>query len=304
MKLEAGSAGPIVWKERQRPDRGYWRLAWRRFRRNRLGLYSGVFLLVMIAIALAAPAVSAFVTHQSATQQDLNSVLANPSSQHWLGSDELGRDTLTRLVYGAKASLGVGLLTVAIVLAIGVPSGLAAGYLGGIVDDVLMRIVDVVLSTPPIFLYILMSILFRPNPVLLAFIIASLNWAPVSRLVRAEAISLRDREFMLATRAMGATNFRLVLRHLFPNTMPVIIVNASLRLGQVILIEAALDFLGLGIQPPTASWGNMLSNAELYFSHSIWLVLLPGALIFATVMAANILGDALRDTFDPWAVKR
>ncbi|HEY8815475.1 MAG TPA: ABC transporter permease [Candidatus Dormibacteraeota bacterium] len=278
-------------------------MAWRRFRRNRLGLYSGALLLIMIAVALAAPVISAFVTHQTATGQDLNSVLANPSAQHWLGSDELGRDTLTRLAYGAQASLGVGVLTVAIVLAIGVPTGLAAGYLGGIVDDVLMRVVDVVLSTPAIFLYILMSILFRPNPILLAFIIASLSWAPVSRLVRAEAISLRDRDFMVATRAMGATNFRLVLRHLLPNTMPVIIVNASLRLGQVVLIEAALDFLGLGIQPPTASWGNMLSNAELYFSHSIWLVLLPGALIFATVMAANLLGDALRDTFDPWVVK-
>jgi ABC-type dipeptide/oligopeptide/nickel transport system permease subunit len=257
----------------------------------------------MIVVALAAPAISTFVTHQTATGQDLNSVLANPGAQHWLGSDELGRDTLTRLAYGAQASLGVGVLTVAIVLAIGVPTGLAAGYLGGIADDVLMRIVDVVLSTPAIFLYILMSILFRPNPILLAFIIASLSWAPVSRLVRAEAISLRDREFMVATRAMGATNFRLVLRHLLPNSMPVIIVNASLRLGQVVLIEAALDFLGLGIQPPTASWGNMLSNAELYFSHSIWLVVLPGSLIFATVMAANLLGDALRDTFDPWVAK-
>ncbi len=303
MTVDAGGAAAAVWKERQRPDRGFWLLAWRRFRRNRLGLYSGAVLVIMIAVALAAPVISAFVTHQTATGQDLNTVLANPSAQHWLGSDELGRDTLTRLAYGAQASLGVGVLTVAIVLAIGVPTGLAAGYLGGVVDDVLMRVVDVVLSTPAIFLYILMSILFRPNPILLAFIIASLSWAPVSRLVRAEAISLRDRDFMVATRAMGATNFRLVLRHLLPNTMPVIIVNASLRLGQVVLIEAALDFLGLGIQPPTASWGNMLSNAELYFSHSIWLVVLPGALIFATVMAANLLGDALRDTFDPWVVK-
>jgi peptide/nickel transport system permease protein len=303
MTVDAGGAAPTAWKERQRPDRGFWLLAWRRFRKNRLGLYSGALLVIMIVVALAAPAISTFVTHQTATGQDLNSVLANPGPQHWLGSDELGRDTLTRLAYGAQASLGVGVLTVAIVLAIGVPTGLAAGYLGGIADDVLMRIVDVVLSTPAIFLYILMSILFRPNPILLAFIIASLSWAPVSRLVRAEAISLRDREFMVATRAMGATNFRLVLRHLLPNSMPVIIVNASLRLGQVVLIEAALDFLGLGIQPPTASWGNMLSNAELYFSHSIWLVVLPGSLIFATVMAANLLGDALRDTFDPWVAK-
>jgi len=206
MTVDAGGAAATVWKERQRPDRGFWLLAWRRFRRNRLGLYSGALLLIMIAVALAAPVISAFVTHQTATGQDLNSVLANPSAQHWLGSDELGRDTLTRLAYGAQASLGVGVLTVAIVLAIGVPTGLAAGYLGGIVDDVLMRVVDVVLSTPAIFLYILMSILFRPNPILLAFIIASLSWAPVSRLVRAEAISLRDRDFMVATRAMGATN--------------------------------------------------------------------------------------------------
>jgi len=292
------------WTERPPRKYTFGALAWRRFRRNRLALASAIFLGLMIALALTAPVLSAVVTHQSPTQLDLYHTFSGPSRSHLLGTDELGRDTLTRLAFGAQVSIGVGFLTVAIILAIGVSLGLIAGLAGGLADDLVMRLVDIVLSTPPIFLYILMSILFRPNPILLALIIASLSWPQVSRLVRGEALSLREREFIVATRSIGASTGRIIFMHLLPNTIPVIAVNASLRLGQVILIEAALDFLGLGIQPPTPSWGNILSNAEIYFSHSVLLVILPGLLIFLTVMAANFLGDGLRETFDPWVAKR
>ena len=294
---------PEVWTERPRRDHGFWFLAWRRFRRNRSALYSAIFLLALVILAFAAPGISAFGTHQTPTQLDLEHTFSGPTPGHLLGTDELGRDTLIRLVYGARVSLGVGFLTVAIILLVGVTLGLVAGVVGGWADDVVMRLVDIVLSTPPIFLYILMAILFRPSAIILAVIIASLSWPQVSRLVRAEALSLREREFMIATKAIGASTMRLMLWHLLPNTLPVIAVNASLRLGQVVLIEAALDFLGLGIQPPTPSWGNILANAEIYFSHSVLLVVLPGLLIFSTVMAANFLGDGLRDTFDPWVAK-
>jgi peptide/nickel transport system permease protein len=287
-----------------RPHRGFWAQAWKSFRTNRVGLVSGALLLTFIVIALLAPVIGQFVTHYSSTAQDLNHPFAAPSHQHLLGSDELGRDTLTRLVYGARASLGIGFLTVVIALTIGVAVGLTASYFGGLIDDLLMRAVDVVLATPAIFLYILMAILFRPSPIVFPFIIASVSWAPLARLVRAEGLSLRHREFMLATESLGAGHARLILRHLLPNTIPVVIVAASLRLGQVILIEAALDYLGLGVQPPTPTWGNMLSNAEIYFSYSVWLVVLPGVAIFLTVIATNLLGNALRDAFDPWQRKR
>jgi peptide/nickel transport system permease protein len=204
-----------------------------------------------------------------------------------LGTDELGRDTLTRLVYGAQVSLAVGFLTATLSLVVGGTVGMVSGYLGGWLDNLLMRLVDVILSIPAIFLYILLSTLLRPNAVTLSFIIAFVGWGNVGRLVRAEALSLRSREFIVATRSIGAGTVRLIVRHLLPNALPVMIVAASLAVGQIILAESALSFLGLGIQPPTPSWGNMLSNAQQYYYHSAWLVLFPGLMIFLVVLAAS-----------------
>jgi peptide/nickel transport system permease protein len=159
--------------------------------------------------------------------------------------------------------------------------------------------VDIILSIPAIFLFILLSTLLRPNAVTLSFIIAFVGWGNVSRLVRAEALSLRSREFIVATRSVGAGAIRVMLRHLLPNALPVMIVAASLAVGQIILAESALSFLGLGIQPPTPSWGNMLSLSQQYYYHSAWLVVFPGAMIFLAVLAASLLGNAIRDAFDP-----
>jgi peptide/nickel transport system permease protein len=203
------------------------------------------------------------------------------------------------LIWGARVSLGVAFLTVAMSLTVGTAVGMIAGYYGGWLDDVLMRFVDMVLAIPAIFLFILMSMLFRPNPVTLAAIVASVGWGSVARLVRGEVLSVKQRDFILATRSIGARDTRLMLRHLLPNVLPVLIVAASLGVGQIILVEAALDFLGLGIQPPTPSWGNMLTNAQSYFFRSGWLVALPGATIFLTVLASNVFGNAVRDAFDP-----
>ncbi len=277
----------------------YWSESWERLRGNRLGIAAGVLIILMALVAVAAPMISQLITHYGPSQQDLSSTFLHPRPGHWLGSDELGRDTLTRLVYGARVSLGVGFLTVAMALTVGATVGLVAGFYGGLIDDVLMRIVDTVLSIPSIFLFILMSILFRPTAVTLAMIIASVGWGSITRLVRGEVLSVRNRDFMMATRSIGARDLRLILRHLLPNVLPVMIVYASFSVGQVILVEAALDFLGLGIRPPTASWGNMLTNAQTYFFHSAWLVIFPGFAIFVTVLAANIFGNAVRDAFDP-----
>jgi len=282
-----------------RPAQSYWNESWERLRANRLGMATGVLIVVLALIAILAPAFSAVVTHFQPQTIDLDSTFARPGVGHLLGSDELGRDTLTRLIWGARVSLGVAFLTVAMSLFLGTTVGMMAGYYGGWIDDVLMRLVDTVLAIPAIFLFILMSILIRPNAITLAAIVASVGWGQVARLVRGEVLSVKQRDFILATRSIGAKDSRLMVRHLLPNVLPVLIVAASLGVGQIILIEAALDFLGLGIQPPTPSWGNMLTNAQSYFFRSGWLVALPGITIFMTVLASNIFGNAVRDAFDP-----
>jgi len=282
-----------------RPAQSYWNQSWERLRANRLGMAAGVLILVLAVIAVLAPVFSAVLTHYQPQTINLDQTFARPGATHLLGSDELGRDSLTRLIWGARVSLGVAFLTVALALTVGTTVGMVAGYYGGWIDDVLMRLVDTVLAIPAIFLFILMSILFRPNAVTLAAIVASVGWGSVARLVRGEVLSVKQRDFILAPRSIGARDSRLMVRHLLPNVLPVLIVAASLGVGQIILIEAALDFLGLGIQPPTPSWGNMLTNAQSYFFHSGFLVAFPGITIFVTVLASNIFGNGVRDAFDP-----
>jgi peptide/nickel transport system permease protein len=282
-----------------RPAESYWHESWDRLRRNPIGVVAGGLILLFALVAILAPVFSALLTHAQPQTVDLTSTFKPPGSQHLLGTDEVGRDTLTRLIWGGRVTLGIAFLTVAMALTLGTAVGMAAGYYGRWVDDTLMRFVDMVLAIPAIFLFILMSILFRPNPVTLALIIASVGWGNVARLVRGEVLSVKQRDFILATRSIGAQDVRMMLRHLLPNVLPVLIVAASLGVGQIILIEAALDFLGLGIQPPTASWGNMLTNSESYFFHSVYLVYFPGIAIFVTVLASNVFGNAVRDAFDP-----
>src|SRR5437016_5168211 len=228
---------------------------------------AGALIVVFALIAVLAPVFSAVLTHYEPQTIDLSKTFSPPGSGHLLGSDGLGRATLTRLIWGARVTLGVALLTVAVSLTVGTAVGMMAGYYGGWFDDVLMRLVDTVLAIPAIFLFILMSILFKPTPVSLALIIASVGWGQVARLVRGEVLSVKQRDFILATRSIGARHLRLMARHLLPNVLPVLIVAASLGVGQIILIEAALDFLGV--------------------------------MIFVTVLASNVFGNAIRDAFDP-----
>jgi peptide/nickel transport system permease protein len=282
-----------------RPSRSYWRESANRVWTNRIAVVCALFILMLALVALMAPLISRYLTHYDATSQDLTRLFQPPGPGHLLGTDELGRDTLTRLVYGAQVSLTVGFLTAALSLVVGGTVGMVAGYLGGWLDSLLMRLVDVILSIPAIFLFILLGTLLRPNAITLSFIIAFVGWGNVGRLVRAEALSLRSREFIVATRSIGAGTLRLIVRHLVPNALPIMIVAASLAVGQIILAESALSFLGLGIQPPTPSWGNMLSNAQQYYYHSAWLVVFPGVMIFLVVLAASLLGNAIRDAFDP-----
>jgi len=280
------------------------RAAGRRLVRDKFAFLSALWLLFATIAALAAPSVSAFITHSEPFATDLTQRFLGPGEGHLLGTDQLGRDTLTRLVYGARVSLGVGFLTVLLQLMIGGAVGLVAGYARGWIDLVLMRLVDVILAFPQLFLFVLMAIIFKPGAATLSLMLASVGWVGVARLVRAEVLSLRTREFVAASRAVGATSTRIILKDLLPNAAPTMIVSASLGLGNILLAAAGLDFLGLGVQPPTPSWGNMLTSAQTQLYHSAWLVILPGTTIAITVLAANILGDFTRDMLDPRVTRR
>ena len=291
-----------------RTAQSYWSESWERLRANRVGMVAGAVVLLMVVIAVAAPVLATYVVHHNPYSIDLDATFSPPNGAHWLGTDEDGRDTLIRLVYGAQVTLQVAFLSVAVALLVGGTVGLVAGFYGGWIDNVLMRFVDTLLSIPSIYLLILLTILqpkigpiqlTTSDPRSLAVIIAVVSWGGLSRLVRGEVLTVKNRDFVLAARSIGASDVRLLIRHLLPNVLAVMIVAASLNVGAIIITESVLDFIGLGIQPPTASWGNMLTNAQTYFYHSTWLVALPGASIFVTVLAMNVFGNALRDAFDP-----
>ena len=287
------------------PPRTLLQSAWWRFRRDRLALLGAAVLVALVLAALLAPLLSRYLIGFAPEQIELSATLRAPGYQaagqpaHLLGTDELGRDVLTRLLYGGRASLYVSFLTVAVSLALGTLVGAVAGYYGGIVDTVLMRLVDIVIAIPALFLLILIAVVFQPGIGGLALVLASIGWTGVARLVRAEFMALKERDFVDAARVIGARPARIILRHILPNATSPLIVAATLALGNVILTETALSFLGMGVQPPQASWGNMLTNAQQYLYRAPYLIVLPGAAIFATVLAANLMGNGLRDALDP-----
>jgi peptide/nickel transport system permease protein len=273
--------------------------AWRRFVANRLALAALIVLTLLVLMALGAPLIATYVTKASPTDQRLLYNFEPPSAKNWLGTDEYGRDVFTRIVYGGQVSLGVAALGVLVALVIGSLVGLLAAFYGGWVDGLLMRFVDLMLSIPGIFLLILIGSLVQVGPAILAVIIAALSWFDLARLVRAEALSVKQREYVEAARALGVGDLAVVLRHILPNILHIIIVWATVAVPSFILIEAVLSFLGLGVQPPTPSWGNMLTNATQYFYKSLGLVFIPGFFITITVLSLSIVGDALRDALDP-----
>lgn len=290
----------------QRGAPGLVTMAWQRFRRDRLAMAGTAVLILLIVLAMSAPLLARYVTGYTPEQIELGATLKSPGYQHsedapvhWLGTDELGRDVLTRAIYGGRVSLYVSLLTVLISLTLGTVIGAVAGFYGSWVDNVSMRFVDIMLSIPGLFLLILISVVFRPGVTGLAFVIASLSWMGTSRLVRGEFLALKARDFVDAAKVVGARNSRIIFRHILPNATSPIIVSATLALGGVILTEAALSFLALGVQPPTPSWGNMLTNAQQYLYRAPYLIVIPGFFIFVTVLSGNLMGNGLRDALDP-----
>ena len=281
-------------------SQGFWARGMRRFRRNKIAMVSAAIFILLVFMAVGADFISANVTHKKYSDQSLINAFKPPLSPGYiLGSDELGRDVLTRIVYGARVSLSVAALTVLIALTIGTLIGLLAGYYGGTVDNVLMRFVDIIIALPGLFILILIATFFSPNVVVLSIVIAVLSWTGISRLVRGEVMSVKGRDYVDAARAVGASNTRILWRHVLPNIINVMIVWASLTVGGIILTEAALSYLSFGIQPPVPSWGNMLSNSQQYIYRSVSLVIIPGFFIFMTVLAVNLMGNGLRDALDP-----
>lgn len=275
-------------------------MAWRRFRRNKLAILGAVVMLFMIIVAMGAELISSYITGFSLQQQSLiNAYSGIGENGYILGSDDLGRDVLTRLAFGARVSLGVAGLAMIGALSIGVLVGLMSGFYGRWIDSILMRFVDIMLSIPTLFLLLLVATMFSLGPLSLAGLIAAIAWVTLSRLVRGEVISVKNRDYVEAARVMGAKDRRLIFRHILPNVLPVMIVWASLTIPALILVEASLSYLGLGIQPPTPSWGNMLSNAQRIWVRSPSLAILPGVAIYITVFAINLMGNGLRDALDP-----
>ena len=281
-------------------------IIWKRFRKHP-GAIAGIFILSLLAIATILVPLSPYDPEASSMTERFQP----PSLAHPMGTDALGRDLMTRVLYGGRISLTVGLLVVVISLSIGVPIGALAGYYGGWLDSVLMRITDTFLSLPALLVLILLSAilrevdfpLFESNSMLtIALVIGILSWMTFARLVRAIFLTLREMDFVAATRALGGSDFRIITNHILPNSIGPIIVEATLELGYAIIEESGLSFLGFGIQPPTPSWGNLLSNAQDNFTKYPWLAIFPGLMIFFAIISSNYIGDGLRDAFDPHKV--
>jgi len=267
---------------------------WQRFRRHRLAMTSLIALGLLVAMAIFAPLVAPF--DPEAVSYNL---LAPASPQHWLGTDDVGRDMLSRLIYASRVSLTLGVTVSILTIFIGTLVGCLAGYYGKWVDGLLSGFINVMLSIPMLPLAMVLGAFMDTNLVFLVLILGFITWTGSARLIRAEFLSLREREYVTAARVVGAGDARIIVRHILPNALPVIIVSATLLVATAILTESALSYLGYGIQPPTASWGNMLQNAQRYLRNAPIVAIYPGALISLTVICINFVGDGLRDALDP-----
>ena len=273
-----------------------WREAWRRLRRNRMAVASGVFLLALGALALLAPVLPGL---QEPDAQNLQQGAIPPCMAHPFGTDILGRDLLARVVHGGRVSLLVGLVATLVSFLVGVGYGAVAGYFGGRIDNAMMRFVDVLYSLPYMFLVILLMVYFSRSLVMLFVALGLVQWLTMARIVRGQVLSIKQQEYVEAARSMGARHATIVLRHLVPNTLGPVIVYATLTVPAVMLQEAFLSFLGLGVQPPQASWGTLVNDGVQVLAFFPWLSFFPGLVLALTLFSLNFLGDGLRDALDP-----
>jgi len=292
-------------------------LALRRLRRDKLTLMAIAVLLLLATASFTAPITTSLLgvshTRTDASKTFLipltwaaptDAIVGRDQVLHVMGTDDLGRDHLARLLYAGQVSLSVAFLASALSLTIGVSLGIITGFYGGIFDDVVNWVIATLNSIPQLFLLLIVAAVLQPSPTMLILVLGLLGWTGITRLVRGETLSLREREYVISARAVGASPLRIMFIHILPNLFSVIVVTMAIDIGSIILAEAALSFLGLGIKPPTPSWGNMLTGAQSYFTKGVHLVVMPGLLIFTTVLCLYVIGDGVRDAFDPQSKDR
>jgi len=287
---QAFSTGPAV-----RPPQSMLVIILRRYARNKLAVAGAAVIVLMVLIAVFCP----LITKHDPYQINLAEAYEPPSWNHPFGTDSNGRDVFSRVLYGTRISISVGLVSAGLASLIGVVIGSVAGYFGGKIDSLLMRFVDLVLSFPSFFLLLMVIAMLEPNIYNVMVVIALTSWPGIARLVRAEVLSVRERDYVLAAKALGLPEGRIMLRHIVPNSLAPVFVAATLGVAGAILVESGLSFLGLGVQPPTASWGNILAEGRSAIYFAWWLTVFPGLAIFITVLAYNLVGEGLRDALDP-----
>ena len=280
-------------------DSSLWRDAWLRLKANRMAVAGFVFFVFVTLLSIIGPGISSY----DYDQQDLENTFAAPSAEHWFGTDNLGRDLFSRVLSGGRISLAVGFLATAVSLIIGVSYGMTAGYIGGKLDAFMMRFVDILYSLPFVIFVILLMVMFGRNFILLFVAIGAVEWLTMARITRAQTINLKQSEFVEAAKALGYSNGRILFRHLLPNLLGPVIVYATLTVPAVMLLEAVLSFLGLGVQPPMSSWGSLIKEGSEKMDLYPWLIAFPGLFFSLTLFALNFLGDGLRDALDPKASK-
>jgi peptide/nickel transport system permease protein len=277
-------------------------LFWERFKKNRLAVAGGIVVIALFLVAVFAPAISPY----NPDNIDRRHILEAPGRGHLFGTDDLGRDVLSRMIFGSRISLAVGFVAVGISTLIGMVLGALSGYYGGWLDRIVMRFIDIMLSIPTFFLILAVIAFIGPSIWNIMVIIGLTSWMGVARLVRAEFLSLKEREFVLAARAIGAGDFRIIFRHIMINSMAPVLISAILGVAGAVLVESALSFLGLGVQPPTPSWGNILTLGKDNIEIAWWLSVFPGLAILVTVLGYNLLGEGIQDSIDPrlWESER
>jgi peptide/nickel transport system permease protein len=323
--------------------RGYWSSVWREFKKNRLALAGLVIVVTLICIAICAPLLAnnkpyvyfakgklyfpLFYDYQelrdkdlrgdeytgfkifppvrySYSEYDLDSIVVKPSDKHLLGTDEQGRDLLARMIHGSRVSIFIGFIAVAIYVAIGIIIGSIAGYYGGWIDIVISRFIEIIMCFPTFFLILTILALWGPSLLSVMVVIGITSWPGIARIVRGEFMKLREMDFVIASRAVGARDAWIIIRHILPNSLAPVLVSATFGIASTILIESSLSFLGFGVQPPTPSWGDILSQSRDFMDFAWWLTFIPGLAIFITITAYNLVGEGLQDAIDPKAISK
>ncbi len=277
-----------------RPSLSYWQDAWRRLKKNKVSMVCMCFLLFIVGLSIIGPMVV-----PQYREQNLEQTLKGPSSEHWFGTDDLGRDQVARVLRGGRVSLFIGITVSLITVVIGIIYGGIAGYFGGIVDDLMMRLIDILITIPDMIILILLLVVLEPGIPTLILAMSLTGWTGMARLVRGQILQIKEADFVLVARVIGTSAWRIITRHLIPNTIGIIIVRLTMMIPGVIFEEAFLSFIGLGVRVPEASWGNLAQGGTVFFPNNLYLFWIPAIFICLTMLAFNMFGDGLRDALDP-----